>query len=212
MQPSTSIAPATAPLTEIGTGTAGANPSTASEQSPEQLLEAFTRACIANLEAEAAHHRAEETVHRTRAQAHRVDPYLSQADRVLLAAAAEHQALGAAELADRAQRRANAMRLEAGITAEPLAVITITVQRDRIQETARLFMGGTHQASRSWERVGSHSWRSRDAEWSAHEDRIGVELVEWMEALSFPERLANLMPRPARKSAALEAAREVAHG
>lgn len=95
----------------------------------------------------------------------------------------------------------------------PMAVIVLTVQRDLITQTAHLVMGGMHTATRQWKRLGPGSWSSKDPEWMAHEDRIGVELAEYMDMLSLPSRIAAMLPHlPCNSDAAAAAAREVANG
>lgn len=97
---------------------------------------------------------------------------------------------------------------------EPMAVIVITIRRDSIEQHARLVMGGTHSANRSWQRTGAGSWNTHDAEFIEAEDRIGLELAEYMDALDLPNRVASMLPRPATPAVmaeALKAVREVGH-
>lgn len=202
MQPSENITPATANTpAEIGTA-AGAQAITGRQPPTAEQLQAYTLASLGHVEATVNLYRAEESHFVAMARAHRADPFLSPPERETLAAYAEARAENAARQADQHQGRADALRADLPIAIEPMAVITITVQRDRIQETARLIMGGTRQASRSWERRGEHSWRSRDPDWSAHENRIGVELADYLDALSLPDRVAAMLPRPARMATA----------
>lgn len=111
---------------------------------------------------------------------------------------------------------AEATTAAAGVVppAEPMAVIVITVRRNSIEQHARLVMGGTHSANRSWFRLreGSEGWACRDAEFMAAEDRIGLELAEYMEGLALPNRVASMLPRPASPDAAAKAAEEVRRG
>lgn len=95
---------------------------------------------------------------------------------------------------------------------DAMAVIVITVRRDRIEQTARLVMGGTHTAARAWERAGAGSWKSRDPEFGLHEERLGLELTEYMDALELPARVAAMLPRPASPDAVAKAAEEVRRG
>lgn len=81
---------------------------------------------------------------------------------------------------------------------EPMAVVVITIRRDRIEQVAQLLMGGIHSASRVWERAGRGSWQSRDPDFEMHEERLGLELAEYMEALDLPMRVADTLPRPAQ--------------
>ncbi|HEY5804878.1 MAG TPA: hypothetical protein VIT90_14390 [Lysobacter sp.] len=213
MQPNTDMTPAAAqPLAIPGTG-AAAQATTAPADA--DLLQAYTLASTGHLDALAARLRAEEAERRALAKAHRLDPFMPPADRLALALNADQHADEAAERALHAQQRADALRAAFPTMVDaPMAVVVITVQRDRIQQTARLVMGYPLTATRTWSRFGTHSWKSRDPEWSAHEDRIGIELVEYMDALDLPQRIADLLPRPpsAGTDAAAKAAREVAHG
>lgn len=92
----------------------------------------------------------------------------------------------------------------------PMAVIVTTVHRDRIQQTARMVLGGTQTATRTWtrDRPSGGSWKSRDMDWHDHEDRIGIELAEYMHALDLPTRVAAMLPRLPGD----DAAQEVHHG
>lgn len=203
MKPSNETKPETAPSSaEISTGAAmEANTS----QPGAEALQAFTLASAKRLEAVAARYRSEEAEHRAMAEAHRADPFLPAGDRLALIAIAEQRAENAAEAAENNDRRAADLRKDipaaAALAEPPMAVIVITVQRDRIQQTARLMMGGARAVSRTWDRTGRGSWRSRDLEWSAHENRVGVELVEYMDALSLPDRVAEMLPRPSHRVA-----------
>ena len=211
MQPITDITPATAnnPAT-IDTGAAVANAITVPPDAA--ALQAFALANLRHLEATAARYRAEQAEAEAHANAYRADPYMSQAERVIMSTYADNRATNIGNRAHLVEIRANEMRsLILGATAEPpIAVIVVTVQRDQIKETARLIMGGTHTVSRTWARTGADSWRSRDRDWSAAEDRIGVELCEFMESMRLPDRIANMLPRPA-STAARKAALEVSN-
>lgn len=211
MQPNTDTTPATAhPLAALDTG-AAAQAITANPDAP--ALQAYTLACITYLEATAARYRAEEAETRAHAAAHRADPYHTPAERLLLGQLADNRGDSAATRAQTFQFRADSLRAELPASAlpAPMAVIVLTVQRDRIQETARLIMGGTRTVSRTWDRVADRSWRSRDKEWAAAEDRIGVELCDYMDALSLPDRVANMLPRPPAAKASSTAGQEVSN-
>ncbi|MGO4222113.1 hypothetical protein AB4Y64_09715 [Lysobacter sp. TAF61] len=212
MHPMTDTTPATAhtPAT-IDTG-AEVQAITPREPAPE-AVQAYTLASVAYLEATAARYRAEETEARAHAAAHRADPFHTPAERVLLSKLAENRGDNAAQRAQAFQYRADGLRADcpAATTIPPMAVIVLTVQRDRIQQTARLVMGGTRSVQRTWERVGDRSWRSRDADWSEAEDRIGVELCEYMDAVSLPDRVANMLPRPPASKVSSNAGQEVSH-
>lgn len=212
MQPMTDTTPATAHYPEaIDTG-AAAQAITQAKPDPE-ALQAYTLASIAYLEATAARYRAEEAEARAHAAAHRADPYHTAAERLLLGQLADNRGDSAATRAQTFQFRADSLRAElpAAALPAPMAVIVLTVQRDRIQQTVRLVMGGNRTVSRTWDRVADRAWRSRDKDWSASEDRIGVELCEYMDALSLPDRVANMLPRPPAAKASSKAAQEVSN-
>lgn len=108
-----------------------------------------------------------------------------------------------------------------GAPEEPIALVVVAITRNRITVQAALHMGGHHQVQRRWERVDNHgnsAWRTRDPEFIAHEDRIGIELAEFADAIDLPSRVADLLPRApknpdceARRQAAA-AAEELRHG
>ena len=63
----------------------------------------------------------------------------------------------------------------AGRAAElPMAVVVTVITADRITQHAHLHLGGLHTAVRDWRRTGNRSWTSRDEEFIASEERIGV--------------------------------------
>lgn len=208
------------PPTDPGTGTA-----TQASTHPHdaQRLLGFTTASIAYLDATAAHHRADAAMYRALANSHQHDPYMTSGDRVLLAASAEQRAAQSDVEATKVERRAEDLRGEnpdastaagAPPLPTPLAVVVLSVQRDRIVQTARLVMGCSQTVTRSWDRTGTGSWKSRDPEWAEHEERIGVELTEYMDALPLPSRVAAMLPQlpSAGSAAAAKAALEVARG
>jgi len=217
MHPNTDSTPATAqPQAGPGTGTA-AQAITPPEDA--KVLHGYTVASIAYLDATAAHYRADAEMYRALAKAHLADPYLPQSDRLVLASTAERRADVAEQQALAKQQRADLLRAEnpavcAAAAGTYLAVIVLTVQRDKIQQTARLVLGSPRSVSRTWDRVGASSWKSRDPEWANHEDRVGVELTEYMDALELPTRVAAMLPQPPSpaSSAAARAAQEVARG
>lgn len=100
-------------------------------------------------------------------------------------------------------------------TSEPMAIIVISVQRNHIQQTAKLQMGGTSMVTRHWDRAGAHSFQSADRnDWAEYEERIGVELAEYMDGLGLPMKVADMLPRSPSpdRNAAAQAAQEVRHG
>ncbi|MDR0182427.1 hypothetical protein [Lysobacter arvi] len=176
-------------------------------------LRATMRARIHLDRASAAYYRAEAT-------AHQLNPYLSVQKRMRLANRAAARAIAATDRATLAELQLRMLvSLDAAAPAatpscEPMAVIVVTVHRDRIEQHARLVMGTAASASRRWTRVGGSSWRCSDADWAEHEEALGVELTEFCEAMDLPSRVADMLPRPpapASRAAAIAAA-EVGHG
>ncbi|HZH44282.1 MAG TPA: hypothetical protein VEY50_09395 [Lysobacter sp.] len=212
MQPQNET-PATAQTPEApGTGAA------AQATTPDSR--AFLLASVAWLEATRSRHVADEAVYRALARAHRADPHITnETEREHLVEAALRRADEAATFAAATGRRIEALRGPdpvAGALAdiEPMATVVITVLRDRITQTARLVLGRAQTVTRMWTREGN-SWRSRDPDWGLQEERLGIELAEYMDALDLPTRVADLLPRPSSMSAAAALARvaaEVRHG
>lgn len=221
MQPHTDHFPATAqPPAAPG---AGAGPQ-ATTPPDAASLQAFAAANIVWLDAKAACYRATEAMYRAQANAHLADPHTPAVDRLGYFTAASNRAEDYALLAQEAQQRADGERIEnpavamtalGDTAAAPMAVVVLTIQRDRIQQTARLLLGSPRTATRTWNRQeGQSFWHSRDPDWSAYEDRIGVELMEYMDALDLPDRVAAMLPRPPSPDsiAADQAAKEVRRG
>lgn len=99
-----------------------------------------------------------------------------------------------------------------GQPRECAAVVMLHIHRDRIAVIATLDMGGHTTVSRTWAPDGLGGWRTRDQEFIAAEDRIGVELAEYLDSLDLPSRVAQMLPKPATAAGAVamaEAAREV---
>ena len=69
-------------------------------------------------------------------------------------------------------------------------------------------LGGLHSAHRNFVRGERGFWNSRDPEFILAEDRIGVELAEFVDRLDFPGRVAEMLPR--LPGSASTAAREIA--
>ena len=134
-------------------------------------------------------------------------------------------ATGAAAEANTPEQCAQAVTESAAIALgapeEPIALVVVAITRNRITVQAALHMGGHQLVQRCWERVDNHgnsAWSSRDPEFIAHEERIGIELAEFADALDLPDRVANMLPRApknpdceARRMAAA-AAEELRHG
>ena len=83
----------------------------------------------------------------------------------------------------------------------PMAVVVMVITKDRITQHAHLHLhlGGLHAATRNFVRTGANSWHSRDPEFIAHDERIGIELAEFTDALDFPSRVADMLPRSPAK-------------
>lgn len=108
--------------------------------------------------------------------------------------------------------------IAAALGSAPMAVVVTVITANRITQRVHLHMGGVQSAARDWQRTGPGSWRTSDPEFIEAEDRLGVELAEYMEALDLPSRVANMLPRrPADTSSAayrqaMAAAEELRHG
>lgn len=212
MYTSTNESPATALTPTVpGTGT-GAQATTRPPTQAERME--FAQAMVAYLDAQAAYHRAGETMNLLAATAYELDPHTLAADRMGMAEMARDHAKKHALAATEMDRRANLLRPDpapAATTAdEPCAVVVVTVQRDRIQCTARLMMGGTRTVNRTWNRVGASAWKSRDPEFIDSEDRIGIELAEFVDSIDLPDRVAAMLPRRPSADVVAQAAKEVA--
>ena len=83
---------------------------------------------------------------------------------------------------------------QAAMTDPPYAVVVTVITRDSIRQQAILQMGGRHTASREFHRTGQWSWRATQNEFIAAEERIGLELAEYMDQLDLPTRVANMLP------------------
>jgi len=101
----------------------------------------------------------------------------------------------------------------AGVTAivcprDCTAAVLIHISRDRIAFTATLDMGGLQSVTRTFTADSKGGWRSQQPDFIAAEERIGVELAEYLDALDLPTRVAAMLPRPATPagSAAMAAA------
>lgn len=93
-------------------------------------------------------------------------------------------------------------------------IVMLQIQRDRIAIVATLDMGGVHAVTRTWSLEAPGVWRSRQPEFAAAEDRIGIELAEYLDTLDLPTRVAAMLPKPptaAGIAAMEEAAKEVRH-
>lgn len=180
---------------------------------PEAALREFTLASLQYLEAQARCHDAVAMEYAHLALCHSCDPHLTASDRMALEAVAMQRAENAKADARAKRQRAAALRQESGIgqgalpaasSQDATAVIVISVQHDRIRQLATLHMGAALSASREWTRIGVGSWKTLEPEFVEHEDRIGLELAEFADAITLPSKVANMLPR--RRSAGTDAA------
>lgn len=171
---------------------------------------------VAFFDAQRALHEADAHVQQALQGVYEADPAVPAAERRVLAESARFLAEYSLQQADAAAARAAELRaqLPPAPAAECMAVAVVTIQRDRIQLTAKLHMGGTQSVTRGWERLETGGWRSRSPEFVEAQDRLGLEFAEWMDGIDLPGRVASMLPRPPAPSstAAADAAREVGHG
>ncbi|MCT8273379.1 hypothetical protein [Xanthomonas translucens] len=99
------------------------------------------------------------------------------------------------------------------------AVATVHVTHDTVTVTATITMGQRHSVSQRWQRRRGPGlgWALIEGprEFVDAEDRISTELGEYLDRLTFPFELANMLPRSRTAGAAAaiaEAAQEVARG
>lgn len=93
------------------------------------------------------------------------------------------------------------------------ATVVMHIQRDRIMISGALDMGCVRTVSQCWKSIGASSWkRISGGDFVEAEDVIGLELAEYLDGLSLPDRVARMLPRPATAAASAaiaEAAKEV---
>jgi len=77
------------------------------------------------------------------------------------------------------------------------AAVLIHISRDRIAFSATLDMGGLQSVTRTFTADSNGGWRSQQPDFIAAEERIGVELAEYLDGLDLPTRVAAMLPRPA---------------
>lgn len=76
------------------------------------------------------------------------------------------------------------------------ARIIIDVYPDEITEIVNVVMGDHYDTvGRYWSRVSENGFKTRDPEWTTHEERVGVEVADFMTGLDLPTRIANMLPR-----------------
>ena len=90
--------------------------------------------------------------------------------------------------------------------SECSATITMHVTHDAVIVAAVLNMGQHRGASQRWERRrgSGQGWRLVEGPrlWTDEEERISPELSDFMEGVSFPFALANMLPRKSSAAAA----------
>jgi hypothetical protein len=182
---------------------------------PDELAE-YQAANIDTLEADLGRAHACAASARAHARCVLANPYLDESQRQTIAATFQTNLEFWTQFAAELRKRLALLRPQAQVeTSEPVAIIVISVQRDHIQQTAKLQMGGTSTVTRHWDRVGAHSFQSADRnDWAEFEERIGVELAEYMDGLGLPMKVADMLPRSpsADRNAAAKAAQEVRRG
>ena len=120
---------------------------------------------------------------------------LSKADQEAIAAAvdAQHPASPPDVRSDLIEERTQAA-LEA-LSIGAIAVVATVITPNGITTTVQLRMGGVQAVQRTWMRAGRGSFQTHDPEFVTHEDRIGIELAEFADAIDLPVRVANMLPR-----------------
>jgi hypothetical protein len=209
MQPTTDTRPATAaPHATTDTG-AGAKAITANTA---PLTAEYYAARLRYLQAQLQRARAQEAEHGALVAMYRAAQHASDGDRHMLATLAERDQHNARECAKRTEQHIDALlrdHPEALQGVEPHAVVTITIRRDEITTRATLHMGHQFNAQQTERRQDRLFWRSPDPDWVDHEDTLGIELVEFLDGIDLPRRVADMLPRaptPAGLAAAAEAA------
>lgn len=101
--------------------------------------------------------------------------------------------------------------------ADCRAVITLEVTHNTVAIMATLAMGVRQSATQRWERRrgAGKGWvlTAGPRRWADEDERLGVELAEYLAGLDFPFALANMLPRRPTAAAidAIAAAQEVSH-
>ena len=98
--------------------------------------------------------------------------------------------------------------------ADSSVIVSLTVTHNRIAIAGALCMGAPAVELQAWERrAGSRlGWVqvSGPRDFVDAEDRIGLELAEYLDGLEFPFKLANMLPgKRASQQAVAEAAKAV---
>lgn len=124
---------------------------------------------------------------------------LSRADREA-AVDAQHPAVPPDVHSDLIEERMQATLESLSVGA--IAVVATVITADGITTTVQLRMGGVQAVQRTWTRCGRGSFQTHDPEFVSHEDRIGIELAEFADAIDLPVRVANMLPRTSNQHSA----------
>ncbi|WP_164276024.1 hypothetical protein [Stenotrophomonas sp. B1-1] len=95
------------------------------------------------------------------------------------------------------------------------ARIEFEIRADSIVVVAVLTMGRTVKIEQRWNRRTRTTWLHAGGPvvWEAEADGLSRELAEWLDSLSLPLAVANLLPAATASSTAVaQAAQEVANG
>ena len=214
MQPTTDTRPATAAPSETTDTGAGAKAITGNTA---PLTAEYYAARLRYLQAQLQRARAQEAEHGALVAMYRAAQHASDGDRHMLATLAERDQHNARECARRTEQHIGALlrdhpealRAFEPHAVEPHAVVTITIRRDEITTHATLHMGFQFHGQQTERRQDRLFWRSTDADWVEHEYTLGIELVEFLDGIDLPRRVADMLPRaptPAGLAAAAEAA------
>ncbi len=209
MQPTTDTRPATAAPSDTTDTGAGAKATTANAA---PLTAEYYAARLRYLQAQLTRARAQEAEHGALVAMYRAANHASDGDRHMLATLSERDQHNARECGKRTEQHIDALlrdHPEALQAVEPHAVVTITIRRDEITTRATLHMGHQFHAQQIERRQDRLFWRSPDADWVDHEDTLGIELVEFLDGIDLPRRVADMLPR-APTAAGLAAAAEAA--
>lgn len=210
MQPSTDPRPDTATPERAGdTGTA-AQAITRREPPPAP---GYYTARLRYLQAQLLRARAEEQEHKALSAMYHAAQHACDGDRHMLATLADRNASNARTLGDRIERDIEALAREhpeALLGIDPHAVVTMVIRRDEITTRVMLCMGTAAHAHQTERRQQNMFWRCVDPEWIDHRDRLGTELVEFLESIDLPSRVADMLPRPATAAGAAHVAEAAA--
>lgn len=202
MQPRTDLRPDTAaPEREIDTGTA----EKAITRRVRPDAPGYYPARLRYLRVQLQRVRAEEREHEALAAMYRAAGHANDGDRHMLATLADRDTGNARQLAERIERDIETLTTEhpeALLGTDPHAVVTITIERDRIVTVAALHMGRIVHATQTERRNDRLFWRCHDPEWNECRARLGDEFVEFLESIDLPRRVADMLPRPATPAGA----------